>query len=78
MDMRRDGQSIKSEQPEKQLEQESVLVNKSKFSSAEHEIYLFAVHPLWWQELRRRSYLGGGDHPLFKQRCMELGIQIKE
>ena len=77
MDMHQDGPSIRSEQEEKLPGQESVLENKSRFKSAEQEVYIYSVSPILWQEMRKKTMWGGGDHPLFRQRCAELGINLK-
>ncbi len=51
--------------------------NKSKFKSAEHEIYLMRVDTDNWKKMRAvDGYGNGGDHPEFRDRCLELGEEI--
>ena len=75
--MHQDGPNIRGEQGEKLPGQEDSLENKSRFKSAEQEVYIHSVNPLLWQEMRKKTMWGGGDHPLFRQKCAELGIYLK-
>lgn len=50
--------------------------NRSKFKSAEHEIYLMCVSKEQWKSMRKVDWYGnGGDHPMFDSRVAELRLK---
>lgn len=50
--------------------------NKSRFRSAEHEIYVMCSSRNLWKHMRRvDGYGNGGDHPMFDSRIRELRLK---